>query len=61
MFIFANLKIIPGAGHHVYADQPILFNEYVDEILDLIDAHDDNINLNYPTTSSCSSSLLNGN
>jgi abhydrolase domain-containing protein 4 len=35
------IKLVSGAGHHVYADKPELFNNYVNEIVELIDAHDE--------------------
>lgn len=35
------LKLVSGAGHHVYADKPDLFNNYVNEIVELVDTHDE--------------------
>lgn len=35
--IFSYPQAIKGASHHVYADQPSIFNEVVDEICDAVD------------------------
>jgi pimeloyl-ACP methyl ester carboxylesterase len=31
------VKVIENAGHHVYADRPDEFNEYINSLLDKID------------------------
>jgi hypothetical protein len=36
-------KLITNAGHHVYADKPNDFNEYIQYIFHLIDEHDKSI------------------
>ena len=33
------IKIISGAGHHVYADKPKEFNDYVEYLFEAIDSH----------------------
>ncbi len=59
MFIF--LKLITGAGHHVYADRPNEFNDYVKYILELIDEHERS-NQEYPNatnqSNNCSSNSM---
>lgn len=34
---FVSVEIIENAGHHVYADQPELFNVYMHEVFEQID------------------------
>ncbi len=36
-YAYVSVKIIHDAGHHVYADQPELFNKHVKDILNQID------------------------
>ncbi|RNA25617.1 1-acylglycerol-3-phosphate O-acyltransferase ABHD5-like isoform X4, partial [Brachionus plicatilis] len=38
--VSTSVKLITGAGHHVYADKPNEFNEYVKYIFELIDEFD---------------------
>lgn len=45
--ILTSVKLITGAGHHVYADRPNEFNEYTKYILGLIDDHEKS-NRDYP-------------
>ena len=35
---YVNVKVIPSAGHHVYADQPDEFNRIVEKICRKLDA-----------------------
>lgn len=41
IFFVYFLKIISGAGHHVYADKPEIFNRYVNEACNLTDSSED--------------------
>lgn len=38
--VSTSVKLITGAGHHVYADKPNEFNEYVKYIFELIEEYD---------------------
>lgn len=38
---YVNIEIIPSAGHHLYSDQPAIFNEVVRETCQLSDRFDD--------------------
>jgi hypothetical protein len=51
------LKLITGAGHHVYADKPNEFNEYVQHILQLLDENEEAVGQECINESSCSSSI----
>lgn len=42
--VSTTVKLITGAGHHVYADKPDEFNEYVKYIFELIDEYDSSAN-----------------
>lgn len=37
---YVNVQIISGAGHHVYADKPDIFNRYVNDACNLSDSAD---------------------
>lgn len=42
---YVDVQEIAGAGHHVYADQPVRFNSVVNEVARFVDAHlDANLN-----------------
>lgn len=34
------LKALPGAGHHVYADKPQMFNQWVNEVCTMADTNE---------------------
>lgn len=40
-FSYFILQIIPSAGHHVYSDQPTIFNRFVRETCRIADSSDD--------------------
>lgn len=49
---YVNVQIITGAGHHVYADKPEIFNRYVNDACNLTDNLDKTIAIRNTTTTS---------